>query len=325
MERHRSGVNMDPWRRATLGQAVTVAFSIVAAVSPRAHADDVGLHLTVTGAVQTDVKVSHAADNAHFCSAAPDPWSVADAYDSRATPFPFYRVVFGQASPEDEPDAPGPSLGLALSNYFFAARNHSDPDNDSIELVIGGRHFVGHAGLTDPGYRFAVAYRVDRRGGGLVARHMHEERTGGGILDVVGSWECAPVAADLPEVAVSAHALFAGAVPVRAQPTQLRLLRATEPCPASAHARCAGWQVIDQTSGEAFMASVDLHRLHLAPAIRRQAEDGRIELLVDAKIRPGDPPRVLARWLAGVAPRATPSLAIDTADQQGATSTATIR
>jgi hypothetical protein len=283
----------------------TLAGSVLAAavVTPApARADEVWLHLTATGTVQADAAAVHARDGAHFCSAAPDPWTAPGARDDRTAPFPFYRLVFGQASPADEPESPGPSIGLALSDYAPAVRNHSDPANDSIELVIAGRHFIGHSGLTDPGYHFAVTYRADRHGGGFVARHLHEAGTGAGIIDVAGSWRCPPVAAGLPEVTVRAHRLFAGAVPVHAEATQLRLTRSG-----------AGWQVIDQTTGEAFIARVDLRPLHLARSIRRQAESGRAALLVDATVRPGDPPLVVARLLAGVEPCTEPPPVMDAA------------
>ncbi len=288
-----------PLRRALAGPVIAIAV-VVTAVPARA--DNIWLHLSTTGAVRAEAAASLPADGAHFCSAAPDPWTVPDAIDQRTSPFPFYRLVFGQASPEDEPASPGPSIGLALSDYFPAARDHSDPANDSIELVISGRHFVGHDGLADPGYRFAVTYRADRQGGGFVARHLHEAGTGSGVIDVVGSWSCPPVAAGLPEVAVGVHTLFAGAELVRAEATHVRLMRGS-----------AGWQVIDQDTGDAFIASVDLRPLHLARSIRRQAETGRVELLVDATIHPGDPPLVVAILLAGVQPRRQPPPTVNAA------------
>jgi hypothetical protein len=185
-----------------------------------------------------------------------------------------------------------------------AAHEHADPANDSIELVLAGRHFVGHAGLTDPDYRLAASFRDDRQGGSFVARHLHEDGTGSGIIDVAGTWQCAPVAADLPEVSVRAHKLFTGAKALHAEPTQLRLRRADLPCPGAA---CAGWRVIDQSTGDAFMARVDLRRLHLARKLRQLAESGIVELMVDAAIQPGDPPRVVARLLVGVQPAGAPA------------------
>ena len=280
------------------------SFLLLAAVQfgAAARAAEVGITLQVTGALQSEAVTSHDVDGAHFCSAAENPWIARDAIDSRASPYPFYRVVFGQGAPEDEPAAPGPSIGMALSNYFAQARDHSDPGADSIEMVLEGRHFVGHSGLSDPGYRFAVSYREDRRGGGFVARHLHESGTGTGVIDVSGSWRCAPVAADIPEVRVRAHSLFSGATPVRAEATHLRLSRTDAACLDRV---CAVWRVIDQTTGEAFLASVDFRRLKLARPIRRLAERGAVVLLVDAEIRPGDPPRVVPRALAGVEPLAS--------------------
>ena len=266
-------------------------------------AGDVRLHVTARGAVTADATMTHAIDGAHFCSAAPDPWTAPDLRDPRATPFPFYRLVFGQDGAEDAPAAPGPSLDLALSNYFAATRDHSDPINDSIEIVIAGRDFVGHAGLRDPGFRFAVSYRDDGAGGGFVARHLHEMAPGTGTLDVEGTWDCPPVAADLPEQAVGVHTLFGGAVPARPDPTPLRLARSDIPC---LDRGCAGWRVTDEQTGAAYLARVDFTRLRLARALRRQAEHGEVALLIGADVRRGEPPRVTALVLDGVAPAAGP-------------------
>jgi hypothetical protein len=286
-------------RRLVSGFALFAAILAAAMPAGAAHVDDIALQIATIGDLRSEASVRHGLDGAHFCSTAPDPWTDPIALDGRATPFPFYRVVFGQASPEDEPDRPGPSLGLALSNYFAAARAHSDQANDSIELVIGGRHFVGHSGLDDPGYHLTVTFNEDRQGGGFAARHLHETGSGNGVIDVAGNWQCAPVAADPAEVTVRAHTLFAGAQPLRAEATHLRLWRADLPCIGSA---CGDWRVIDQTTGDAFMAKVDLRRLRLARALRRMAETGAVELLVDADIRPGDPPSVVPHALAGVQP-----------------------
>lgn len=271
-----------------------------------AWADDVAVQVATIGDLQAAGSVRHDADEAHFCSAAPDPWADRAALDPRATPFPFYRVVFGQPSPRDELEGPGPSLGLAVSNYFAAARQHSARDLDSIELVIAGRHFVGHGGLDDPGYSLTVTFRDDGRGGGFAARRLHEIGAGG-VIDVAGNWQCGAVAAPAPEVAVRAHALFAGAEKLVAEPTHLRLRHAGAPCRAPV---CADWQVIDQSSGDAYRARVDLRRLRLAAALLARAEAGELELLVDASVAPGDPPTVTAALLAGVLPTDAPPPAL---------------
>ncbi len=268
-----------------------------------AHGEDVRLHLIAHGAIEADTTVAHAIDGAHFCSAAANPWTAPDTRDTRATPFPFYRLVFGQGGPGADLARPGPSIGLALANYFSAARDHSDPINDSIELVLDGRHFVGHDGLKDAGYRFAVSYRDDGHGGGFVARHLHETRTGHATLDVAGTWECPPVAADLPEQTVSVHLLFAGAVPARPEPTPLRLARSDIPC---LDRGCAGWRVTDEETGAAYLARVDFSHLRLAKALRREAERGEVDLLVRANVRRAEPPLVIALALDGVEPANPP-------------------
>ena len=264
-----------------------------------ARADEVRLHLIAHGAIEADITVAHAIDGAHFCSAAADPWTAPDTRDTRATPYPFYRLVFGQSGKDADLARPGPSLGLALSNYFAAARDHSDPINDSLELVLDGRHFVGHAGLKDAGYRFAVSYRDDRHGGGFVARHLHEMPGGAATLDAEGTWECPPVAADLPEQTVSVHDLFPGAEPARPDPTPLRVARSDIPC---LDRGCARWRVTDEATGSVYLARVDFARLHLAKPLRQRVEHGEVTLLVGADVRRGDPPRIVALTLDGVMP-----------------------
>jgi hypothetical protein len=268
-----------------------------------ARAEEVRVHLIAHGAVEGEFVASHPIDGAHFCSAAPEPWSAPDGRDTRPAPFPFYRLVFGQDAPGAELARPGPSIGLALSNYFPAAREHSDPVNDSIELVLLGRHFVGHTHMRDPNYRFAVTYRDDQRGGGFVAHRLQESGTGHGTLDVEGNWECPPVAADLPEVEVSAHPLFPGAEPVLPEPTPLRVLRSDIPC---VDRGCAGWRVTNDETGAAYLAIVDFTRLRLARLLREQAEAGQVQLLIGAAMRDGQPPRVVALRLAGVEPAHPP-------------------
>lgn len=287
------------YRRAL---AVPVLAAATALGCRPAGAEDVTLHLRAAGGLVAEASATHALDGAHFCSAAPDPWTAPQERDARPAPFPFYRLIFGQGSPEDELDTPGPSIGLALSGYTPETRNHSDPINDSIELMLNGRHFVGHAGMGDPGARFAVTYRADRHGGGFVARHLREEGTGQAVIDVSGNWQCPPVVAGLPEQAVVEHKLFAGARPVEVQPTHLRLSHGPH-----------GWRAIDQDTGAAFAARVDMRKIRIARALWRQAQAGRAELLVDATVSPGDPAFVIATALAGVQPTDPPQDALTAA------------
>lgn len=264
-----------------------------------ARADEVRLHLVAHGAIETETEAVHAVDHAHFCSAAAAPWQDPATADGRGSPFPFYRVVFGQDAPGADLARPGPSLGLAAANYFAAATAHSDPVNDSIEVLLNGRHFVGHADLGDPGYRLAIRYREDRRGGGFVARRLRETGGGAATLDLEGQWECPPVNADVPAQQVAVHALFRGAVPARPDPTPLRLSRTDIPC---VDRGCAGWRATDEATGNAYLARVDLTHLRLARALRLLAERGEVDLLVEAEVRHGTPPRVVALALDGIAP-----------------------
>jgi hypothetical protein len=277
-----------------------VAIGLAFTVMGTAQAEEVSLQLATHGAVTMTATAEHAADTAHFCSAAPDPWRTPDERDPRGPPYPFYRLIYGQDSPGAEPEKPGPSIGLTLSNYLPSAREHSDPSNDSIELTVEGRHFVGHVGLGDPSYRFAVTFREDRRGGGFVAHRLHENGTGTALLDIEGSWECGAVAADLPESAVAEHRLFPGAVPAHADGVFLRLSRSDIPC---VDRRCAAWRVTDEATGDAYLARVDFRRVRLARSVRRHAEQRLVDLLVSAEVRAGRPPRVVVIALSGVLPR----------------------
>lgn len=301
---------MPAWCRAL--SLLAVLASLTAAPVAAAQAQEIRLRLIARGAITADVTVVHVADRAHFCSAAADPWTSPPTPDTRPTPFPFYRLVFGQAAPAADLARPGPSVDLTLSNYFAASRRHDDPINDSIELMLQDHHFVGHEKMADPGYRLTVTYRADGRGGSFVARRLAETETGHGTLDVQGAWECPPITSELPVQMVSVHRLFAGATPVRPAPVPLALSRSDIPC---IDRGCAGWRVTDEDSGISYLARVDLSRLHLARRLRRQAERGEVTLLIGADVRRGDPPRVIARALEGIEP--APPLPADRAGAPG--------
>lgn len=268
-----------------------------------ARAEEVRIHLIAQDNAVATVSAAHRVDDAHFCSAAADPWTAPDVPDSRGAPFPFYRLVFGQDEADADLDSPGPSIGLTLSNYAPDARTHSDPVNDSIEVVLNGRHFVGHAEMNDPDYHLAITYRVDGRGGAFVARRLHETGTGHGTLDLRGEWQCPPVAAGLPEQTIAVHRLFAGAVPARPDPVRLRLTHSEIPC---LDRGCARWRVTNEDNGETYLARVDLSRLRLARRLRREAERGEVDLLIGAEVRRGLRPRVIALILDGVEPAPPP-------------------
>lgn len=268
-----------------------------------ARAEEVRIHLIAPGEAGATASAAHRVDDAHFCSAAADPWAAPDVPDRRSAPFPFYRLVFGQDEADADLDSPGPSVGLALSNYDPEARTHSDPVNDSIEVVLNGHHFVGHAGMNDPGYRLTVTFRADGRGGAFVAQRLQERGTGHATLDLQGDWECPPVAAGLLEQTIAVHRLFRGAVPARPDPVRLRLSHFDVPC---LDRGCAAWRVTDEDTGDAYLARVDLSRLRLARRLRREAERGEVDLLIGAELRGGSPPRVVALRLEGVEPTPPP-------------------
>lgn len=276
------------------------AIGLLALLLPlAAQAEQVRISLIAHGGLTAEATATHALDDGHFCSAAADPWTAPDVPDERPPPYPFYRVVFG----EDRPDAalarPGPSLGLTLSDYDQDERTHSDPLYDSIEVVLAGRHFVGHTDMRGPGFRLAVSYRPDGRGGAFVAEGLRESGTSHATIDLAGTWTCPPVAAGMPEVDVSVHNLFPGAVPARPDPTPLRITRSVIPC---LDRGCARWRVTDEETGLAYLARVNLSRLHLAGRLKQEAEKGEITLLVGARVRKGAPPRVTAVELQGVEP-----------------------
>lgn len=295
--------------RSSHGFAVAIVAAVMALPeaaqtqpTPAQRPAIVRLRLVASGAVHMTAEAEAAVDGAHFCSAARDPWRAPNERDARPAPYPFYRVVFGQSAPDRTPDFPGPTMGLALSSYFARAREHSDPANDSIEIVLGGRHFVGHSGVTDPEYRLAATFRDDGEGGGVIASHLQENGTGNGMVDIAATWSCPRVSADMPEMALRTHALFSGATPVRAEPRQLRLFRFQESC--KARIRCADWRAIDQSTGEAIAVRVSLRRLKLGRALRAWVDDGSVDLTVDADVSSDDPPRVVPYRLLGVQPHA---------------------
>jgi hypothetical protein len=269
-------------------------FLVVSAGPVSAQA--IGFELTAKGAVAADVEVSHAVDAAHFCSAAADPWAGDRRVDIRPSPFPFYRVVFGQAGPAAELERPGPSLGIALSHWAPPGgdgwvQDHEDPLNDTFELVLQGRLFVGHPGQAAPVPRLQFAWRDDGRGGGFLATGL-QEIGGDGRLTVEGSWSCPAIDTALPEVAVRAHRLFRGAVSASAAPPRLAY---------SLHREGELWRAAGP-DGTAFVVAVDLRPLRLAPLLRGWAEAGKVVLLVNGEVRNGVPPRMVVRGLNGVMP-----------------------
>jgi len=269
-----------------------------------AHAEEVQVTLVAQGALSAAASAASPIDGAHFCSAAADPWAAPDVPDERGPPYPFYRLVFGQAGPGARLARPGPSIGLTLSDYDPEFRDHADPVNDSIEVTLDGRHFVGHADMRAPGFRLAVTFRPDGRGGAFAAHGLRETDAGRATIDLAGTWTCPPVAAELPDITVTVHRLFPGAVAAHPDPIPLRVSRSAIPCLDHG---CAHWRVTDDAEGTAYLARVDLSRLHLARRLRREAERGEIDLLVGARVVASTPPRVVALELQGIAPAPPPA------------------
>lgn len=281
------------------------ALALLALLLPlaAARAEEVRVHLIAHGGLTADATATSRLDAAHFCSAAADPWAAPDVPDERGPPYPFYRLVFGQNGADAGLARPGPAIGLALSDYDPEDHTHADPVNDSIEVMLDGHHFVGHADMDDPGFHLAVTYRADGRGGAFVALGLRESGTGHARINLAGTWTCPPVAAGLPDIDVSVHRLFKGATPILPEPIPLRVTRSSIPC---LDRGCAGWRVTDEESGTAYLARVDLSRLHLARRLRREAERGEIALLIDARVVGSRPPRVIAIELQGVEPAPPP-------------------
>ena len=269
---------------------------LLALLTGRAPAQTVSLELQTKGAVVATVEVSNPVDAAHFCSAAADPWGADRQVDTRPAPFPFYRVVYGQSGPDAELQQPGPSLGITLSHWVPPAADdgtgdHEDPLHDSFELVIEGRHFVGHAGLPDPAPRLQFAWRDDGRGGAFLVTGL-QELGGDGRLDAEGTWACPAIDQALPEVAVAPRPLFAGAVVASADPPLL---------PFALQRVGDRWRATGE-DGAGFTAEADLSPLRLSPMLRAWADAGQTVLLVQGEMYDGDPPRLIARRLDGVTP-----------------------
>jgi hypothetical protein len=216
--------------------------------------------------------------------------------DFRPAPYPFYRVAFGQPAAEAPPEAPGPSVAIALSRWLPPMRPgwaemHEDPENDRFALRIDGRLFVGHAGLPEPAPRLLFAWRDDGLGGAFLVKGLHEVG-GEGRLDAEGTWRCPPIDETLPEVRVVARRVPRDAVRASAEPPRL---------PYSLRRVGREWWAT-AADGESLPVTPDLAPLRLAASLRRGAERGQIVLMVRAELREGEPPRLVARELQGVAP-----------------------
>lgn len=267
--------------------------------APTAAAEKMAIDLTVSGALQAPTRASHEPGIAHACTAAADPWAGSgEQLDERPPPYPFYRVIFGQRGAGAELDRPGPSLTLTLSDYAPGETQHEDPANDSIDVVLQGREFVGHSGLEDPDYRLSLTYLPDGRGGSFSARHLRGPDDA--LIDIDGSWQCPRPQAEMNEVWVAPRPLFRGAQPAHAPLDQLRLFNTGKGCPRR-HS-CANWGVIEEATGSSYTARVDFAHIKLARSLRRKADRGKVDLLVDAEVRHGAPGAVLVvvKSLVGV-------------------------
>jgi hypothetical protein len=171
-----------------------------------------GLELRSTGAVVARIAFTMPADAAHRC-AIPD------------SPGPAYLLSFGGAPDvalldparpgliitlarqpsatvaARDTGASGPATGTAAADRTemhdsaqddSAVAPEAEPPHDTIQLSIGGRRFVG-IGSMDPQYRLAVTLSADGQRGRFTARHL-VDASGGGVVDVSGTWRCpAPV------------------------------------------------------------------------------------------------------------------------------------
>jgi hypothetical protein len=283
-------------------RAVLILLLAGGAEAADAPASVMTLHLRASGAIKADVTLTHPIDSAHFCSVAADPWAAPPGQiqplDTRPPPFPFYRVIWGQSRAGGELARPGPSLGLALAGWTPGARTHADRTDDSVELVLQGRHFVGHAGLADQAWRLLASWDEDGRIGAFVAAPLLEVagpgRPGGAILDLEGSWRCPPVQAEPAGPAPP---------PLAAAPVEAPRAHAAAPEVRTLVVFRTGrtWRM--QEDGRSAQAAVvELRPLRLAPSLSREAARGEIELVVVAEVFAGHPPRVVARRLLGVQP-----------------------
>ncbi|CAH2600216.1 conserved protein of unknown function [Rhodovastum atsumiense] len=259
-----------------------------------ASGQTIGFELRASGAIEATIAASHAMDAAHFCSAAADPWGGDRRIDIRPAPFPFYRMVFGQSGPGEKLASPGPSLAITLSRWSSPAHpgwieDHEDPANDSVEVLLDGRHFVGHAELPEPGSRLQFAYRPDGAGGGFLARGLRE-LGGQGVLDIEGTWSCPPIDTALPEVVVGVRPLFAAASATAIVPV----------LPFRLRHRGEAWQAVGP-DGEAFAVTVRFVQPR-PDAVLGWAGRGEVDLLVEAELQGGAPPELVVRRLTGMLP-----------------------
>lgn len=264
-------------------------------LSVPARAELLTVDLHASGAVIVNIEMAHDLDAAHFCAASADPWGPDHRVDPRPPPYPFYRVVFGQAGPAAALERPGPSLSISLSHWEPPGgqgwvEDHEDQGRDRFDLVVDGRHFTGGPGL-EPPPRLQFAYRDDGKGGAFLATGLHEEE-GEGRLDVEGTWSCPEIDLSLTEVTVAQHPLFKGSIPATAAPPRLRL---------SLHRDGRKWRATGE-DGRAFPTEVDLRALRLAPNLLAWAEAGQVVLLVEAEVTGGRRARVVAQRLDGVMP-----------------------
>ena len=88
----------------------------------------------------------------------------------------------------------------------------------------------------------------------------------------------------------------------------LRIVRDSKLCPKTT---CYKWRVINQRSKPPRAATIDLAQLHLAPGLREAAENGDVQLLIDAvehhkMINGRDVIIIVATGLTGVTPHDAP-------------------
>lgn len=84
----------------------------------------------------------------------------------------------------------------------------------------------------------------------------------------------------------------------------LRIVGESKPCPRT---DCYRWRVVRQRAKHPRPATIDLVQLHLAPGLREAAENGEVELMIDAverhtTIKGRDVVTIVATRLAGVTP-----------------------
>jgi len=296
-----------------------VAVLLLGAAAPAAAAPPIALTLRARGAVADKVSLTSTADDAHLCA-------LIGASGGPQT----YLFLFNKAPSDAMLDPRRPGLFVTVAAAGAARRAPGDRSAGTIQVSIGGRHFLG-LGQADPSFRLHVSFRPDGTGGRFTATHLVDP-AGSAAVDVQGSWSC-PLGARGTSASASAPAAApaTGAAPPSVRPASVAQLTvplapatpAAEPESAAEAARsghfrlirsrarcrdsCPVWLAVDPDSGKHFDTTADFSPVSLAPRLAAEARSGQIDLLITGEVRPPANSRlaqIRVERLDGVTPHA---------------------